>query len=83
MLVVIDEESDRLNRLIAQATQMGQLEASSMRMEVAARPGAGCRWPRIGHPPVRPQAGEQADGADTPRRQINFPPRSAAHPRPR
>ena len=38
---------------------------------------------RIGHPPVRPQAGEQADGADTPRRQINFPLRSAAHPRPR
>ncbi|WP_085947567.1 MULTISPECIES: ATP-binding protein [Acidobacterium] len=36
MLVVIDEESDRLNRLIAQATQMGQLEASSMRMEFAA-----------------------------------------------
>lgn len=35
MLIVIDEESDRLNRLIAQAMQMGQLEASGMRMEFA------------------------------------------------
>jgi two-component system sensor histidine kinase KdpD len=36
MLTVIDEESDRLNALIAQAVQMGQLEASDMRMEFSA-----------------------------------------------
>jgi two-component system, OmpR family, sensor histidine kinase KdpD len=35
MLTVIDEECDRLNGLIAQAVQMGQLEASGMHMELA------------------------------------------------
>lgn len=33
MLTVIDEEADRLNALIAQAVQMGQLETSGMHME--------------------------------------------------
>ncbi|MGC8549430.1 MAG: ATP-binding protein [Acidobacteriaceae bacterium] len=35
MLTVIDEEADRLNALIAQAVQMGQLEASRMQMEIS------------------------------------------------
>ena len=35
MLTVIDEECDRLDGLIAQAVQMGQLEASGMHMELA------------------------------------------------
>lgn len=38
MLTVIDEEADRLNALIAQAVQMGQLEASSMHMELSRCP---------------------------------------------
>jgi len=33
MLAVINEESDRLNRLIAQAMQLGQLEIADMQME--------------------------------------------------
>lgn len=37
MLTVIDEEADRLNALIAQAVQMGQLEASGMRIELSPR----------------------------------------------
>jgi two-component system sensor histidine kinase KdpD len=36
MLTVIDEEADRLNALIAQAVQMGQLETSGMHMEFSA-----------------------------------------------
>ncbi len=35
MLTVINEESDRLNRLIAQAMQMGQLDSADMQMEFA------------------------------------------------
>jgi two-component system sensor histidine kinase KdpD len=35
MLTVIDEECDRLDGLIAQAVQMGQLEASGIQMRVA------------------------------------------------
>lgn len=38
MLTVIDEEADRLNALIAQAVQMGQLEASGMQMELSPCP---------------------------------------------
>ena len=38
MLTVIDEECDRLNGLIAQAVQMGQLEASVMHMDFSACP---------------------------------------------
>jgi two-component system sensor histidine kinase KdpD len=38
MLTVIDEEADRLNALIAQAVQMGQLEASGMHMELSPCP---------------------------------------------
>jgi two-component system sensor histidine kinase KdpD len=40
MLTVIDEEADRLNALIAQAVQMGQLEANDMRMQLAPCPVA-------------------------------------------
>lgn len=36
MLTVIDEECDRLNGLIAQAVQMGQLETSGMQMDLNA-----------------------------------------------
>lgn len=38
MLSVIDEECDRLDRLIAQAVEMGQLEASDMHMVFASCP---------------------------------------------
>lgn len=36
MLVVIDEESDRLNHLIAQAVQMAQLDSHEIHMDLAA-----------------------------------------------
>lgn len=42
MLTVIDEEADRLNALIAQAVQMGQLESSGMSMELSR-----CGLPQI------------------------------------
>ena len=38
MLAVIDEESDRLNRLVGQAVEMAQLDANHVRLELEARP---------------------------------------------
>ena len=38
MLTVIDEESDRLNRLVAQAVEMAQLDTQEVRMSFGAHP---------------------------------------------
>ncbi len=38
MLTVINEESDRLDRLIVQALQMGQLESGALQMRFSAQP---------------------------------------------
>jgi len=38
LLTVIDEESDRLNRLVAQAVEMAQLDTQEVRMSFSAQP---------------------------------------------
>ncbi|HKR31889.1 MAG TPA: ATP-binding protein [Terriglobales bacterium] len=38
LLTVIDEESDRLNRLIGEAVEMAQLDANEVKLELAAHP---------------------------------------------
>jgi two-component system sensor histidine kinase KdpD len=37
LLTIIDEESDRLNRLVAQAAEMAQLEAGDFQLDLSAR----------------------------------------------
>lgn len=38
LLTVIDEESDRLNRLVGEASEMAQLEAHEVKLHIEARP---------------------------------------------
>jgi two-component system sensor histidine kinase KdpD len=38
LLTVIDEESDRLNRLVGEAVEMAQLDAKEVKLELAAHP---------------------------------------------
>ena len=60
LLTIVDEESDRLNRLVAQAVEMAQLEAREVQMHLAPvsvedlvqRARTGCGWIALEHPLV-------------------------------